>query len=73
MAYYYDETLKQDYLEVSAEFPSPQQSLDLRAGQTWPEMDEKFYDATVILTYAFDETYSVFCGFSTHEAQRIDN
>ena len=74
LTYYYDETLKQDYLEVSAGGAlTPQLALDIRAGQLWPEEGEKFYDAAVILTYAIDETYSAFAGFSTHEAQHIDN
>ena len=74
LTYYYDETLEQDYLELSAGFSlTPQLALDLRAGQVSPEVGEQLYDASVTFTYAFDDTYAAFAGFTTHEADSIDN
>ena len=72
--YYYDETLEQDYIELSAGFDLSQSlALNLRAGRVSPDVGDEEYDTEVSLSYALNDQYSAFITHTTHESDAIDD
>ncbi|MEM9100952.1 MAG: TorF family putative porin [Pseudomonadota bacterium] len=66
--YYYDETLESHYYELGYSYELIDKvSLDLHYGTFSPDEGDDVYDYSLSVSYAFNDSYSVFVGYSDHE------